>query len=528
MTMADTVTLILDDSVFIDATSNCTFLNMTSGIGNLLTFNNTVMLSNTSCVFSHGMEPGTVMEFYGFTPPQDTDQTFAVTAGGSSVFRFEETYPEPNIGDLFYTSMVAGDSAIWTIDMHADGPLLFFDYAVTTVAGLESLQGQTIIVDDSNTEIQWQGNWKERRNYTLYGLVELNVPSGVVSRPAARPHGNGTHESDEVGDFFIFQFQGTSILVAGTAPLNRTVEAFAGGPVLDPPVSNFRPELNFTLDGHSQSAVFTNGGFPQPGGSPHFPYFRNDSLSEGNHTLIMTVNDVTGNASVIIDYLTYKPSFATVGDKPTFPPVTISNESTPTSSPSGTQSPDPTPGPQSNTGAIAGGVVGGIIFLALLALGAWLLYRKKQQARRLYQRESMNAPPTPAMSNLAVEPFVLPNPTESSSRKGTPSGSLQSPLATVPRTSKRQPQESTESEHSPSLISHTVSSPVEQHAELRRQRDELEETVHNLESQSQRGDTESSNQNFATQDQIREMQSRIDMLTREMGRYMMPPAYDSR
>ncbi|THV02161.1 hypothetical protein K435DRAFT_922085 [Dendrothele bispora CBS 962.96] len=351
--MAGNVTLVLDDSVFIDqATSECWYI-----------------------AYVQRMAPGTIMEFYGFTPPRNTDQTFIVTFGGSSVAHSIEEYPKPNVEDLFYTSTVAEDSAIWTIDIFTNGPQLFFDYAVVTVTELESLQGQTIIVDDSNTEINWAGSWVERKNYTLYGLLELDAPNGITSRPEARPHGNSTHESDGIGDSFIFQFQGTSILVAGVAPLNRTVESFTVGDhesVLDPPVSNFRLELNFTLDGHSESVVYTNGGFPQPGGSPHFPYLRNDSLSEGNHTLIMTVVDVTGNTSVVIDYITYKPSFATAGDKPTFPPISItgSNNTAPAPGPSGTQGSNPTqaPGHKFNKGAIAGGVVGGIVVLALLAL----------------------------------------------------------------------------------------------------------------------------------------------------------------
>ncbi|THU77432.1 hypothetical protein K435DRAFT_812450 [Dendrothele bispora CBS 962.96] len=481
--------------------------------------------------FGHANENWTVIEFYGFTPPKDANQSFLVTVNGSSVLSFPETYPEPNIGDLFYTSIPVEDSVDGQIDLSTNGPLLYFDYAVVTVTELEQLEGQTIILDDSNTEIQWVGSWEERRNYTLYGEANFVSPNGTVLHPAARPHENTTHESNEVGDFLIFQFQGiidvvlgTSILVAGIAPMNRTTQALTSGPVADPPSSDFHLKLNFTLDGYSQSAIFINGGFPQPGGSPHFPYFQNSSLSQDNHTLIMTVDDVTGNTSVIIDYFTYKPSFVTLKDKPTFPPIVVSNNSTPAPTPT----PAPTSSPAPNTGVIAGSVIGGVVFLVLLALGVWFLYKKKQQTNRVYRRESTSAPPTQAMSNLAVEPFVLPNPTESSSRKGAPSTrQTQSPSSsTTPWTSRRQQQGPIEPDNSFPLISPTATSSAEQHAELRRQRDELEETVHNLESQ--RGDVRTSDQIFATQDQIREMQSRVDMLTREMSRYMVPPAYDSR
>ncbi|THV02160.1 hypothetical protein K435DRAFT_836527 [Dendrothele bispora CBS 962.96] len=414
--MSNAVTIVLDDSIFLfDSNDDCDFAG---GDGIFTTFNATIMRAKANCRFWYQkMEPGTTIEFYGFTPPQNTDQTFLVTANGSSDLAFPGTYPEPSIGDLFYTSTVTDEElATWEINMHTNGPLLIFDYAVVAVAEYEELQGKTIIVDDSNTEIQWEpeGNWEERRNYTLYGRAETIWVNDTDLHPATRPHGNGTHESDKVGDSLIFQFQGTSILVAGIAPLNRTVESLTDRPIFNPPLGYFNLGLNFTLDGYSQLVTFTNEDLSLPGGSPHFPYFRNDSLSEGNHTLIMTVVDVTGNTSVIIDYLTYNPSFATVRDKPTF---SISN-STSAPSPPETQSPDPTPGPESDRGAIAGGVVGGVVFLVLLALGVWLVYRKKQQARRLYQRESqtMNAP----TSNLTIAPFVLLDPTEPLPSKGYP------------------------------------------------------------------------------------------------------------
>ncbi|KAK7461015.1 hypothetical protein VKT23_008943 [Stygiomarasmius scandens] len=425
------------------------------------------MVSNTSCFFSHHMEPRTTMAFYGFTPPADVDQSFDHAIGGSAVQRVTSIYPEPNIGDLWFTSTLAGDDSIEQIDIGPNGPLLVFDYAIATVAELEELRGQTILVDDSNSEIQWVGAWQERRNYTLFSGVTL--PRGDSRNPVpTRPHGNGTHESDSVGASMVFQFQGSSILVAGIAPINRTVESFAPGPVLSPPVSDFLLELNVTLDGTSHSVVFTNGGLSQPGGSPHFPYFRNDSLEEGNHTLIMTVKNVTGNTSVVVDYITYKPSFATLQNKPNFPPINLDNNTT--SAPSPTSTPPPNPGDKSNNvGAIAGGVVGGVAFLVLLVLGFWLLRRKREkQIRHLHKHDSMNVPSNTrevsnsGLSSLAVEPFILPIPTETSSRKGAQSVSLQSPLTTA-LSSKGQWQR-TRAEPS---VSPTVSSPDEQHAELR-------------------------------------------------------------
>ncbi|THU75902.1 hypothetical protein K435DRAFT_880010 [Dendrothele bispora CBS 962.96] len=413
---------------------------------------------------------------------------------------FNGTYPEPIVRDLFYSSnILASDSNLHAIGLESNGPFLYFDYAVVTVTELEKLQGQTIIVDDSNTEIKWEGDWEERSNYTLdEGEANFN-PVSESQHLVARPHGNSTHESDNVGDYFVFQFQGTSILVAGITPLNRTDKA---SNAVESSPNNFHLKLNFTLDGYSQSVVFTNEGLPQPVGTPHFIYFQNESLVEGNHTLIMTLDDVTGNTSVVIDYLTYQPSFATLKDKPVFPSIPISSNFFPT--PSSSRS----PGPKFNISAIAGGVVGGVVFLGLLALSIWLLlYKKKQQVRRLDQHGSMDPHLTLAMSDLIIEPFLLFNPTHTLPRKVEPSIlPVQSPPVAVP----------------------WARNPA-QHAELsREQRAELEETVQNLEFQGQRGDTRGSDQNLATQDQMREVLARIDILTGEMSRYIDPPDYNSR
>ncbi|THU75733.1 hypothetical protein K435DRAFT_880256 [Dendrothele bispora CBS 962.96] len=316
------------------------------------------------------------MELYGFTPSAKVNQTFQVisSTNESSV----EKYPEPATEDLFYNATDQGT-------VQFDGPLLLFDYAVASIAELEDLHDQTIIVDDSNTEIQWGGNWEEKRNYTvdipMIFRLKGHWQGAMVD---GRPHGNGTHESGNVGDYFIFQFQGSSILVGGIAPLNRS------DLITKELIGDFHLKLNFTLDGHPQVVVLTREAIPQQIGTPHFPYFQNNSLAEGNHTLIMTVDDATGNTSVVIDYLTYKPSFGTLKDKPTFPPINLNDNST--------SSPDPPPGPtRSNIGTIAGSVVGGVAFLGLLALGIWLLYKRRRQVRQFDQWGSTN---TPALSDL--------------------------------------------------------------------------------------------------------------------------------
>ncbi|THU90109.1 hypothetical protein K435DRAFT_841575 [Dendrothele bispora CBS 962.96] len=424
--MTDPVTIVLDDSLF---SADCSeFLNLTSIGGPSLypgfsTFNGTFMVSDSTCHLSRNLNRGTSISFYGFTPPAEANQTFTVSLSSSGSQDEQVSYPQPAVGDLWYTSAVTSPDSVLTdwIDIQFGGPNLIFDYALATVAELTELRGETILVDDSNSEIQWLGNWQEKTNYTLQNLNIPNVGPPTSHRGAlSRPHGNGTHDSNSVGDMFIFQFQGTSITVSGVAPLGQEANDASGNVT----GGDFHLSLNFTLDGISTSVVLTNG-HPDVAlaGSPHFSYFSHDPLDGGNHTLIMTV-DIAINTSVTIDYLTYQPSFSSLLEKPNFPPINAtSSTSTPSPTPSTIDQPVPASVKKSHTSAIAGGVVGGVAFVVLLSLGIWLLYRKNQQSK-------VSSLPTNKMEqypNLAVEPFVLPSTVESGiTRKGgtnTPSNS---------------------------------------------------------------------------------------------------------
>jgi hypothetical protein len=58
---------------------------------------------------------------------------------------------------------------------------------------------------------------------------------------------------------------------------------------------------------------------------------------------------------------------------------------------------------------------------------------------------------------------------------------------------------------------------------LRQHRDALEEQMQQIEVQSQAEDVDQRNLEV----EIREVRARVDMLTREMSRYMIPPSYAS-
>jgi len=71
------------------------------------------------------------------------------------------------------------------------------DYAVIKVGNQTSLNGQTVIVDDDSSLIQYSGQWSRSTNK----FIPVNLQSG-------RPYGNLTHRTSNPGDTFAFRFSG--------------------------------------------------------------------------------------------------------------------------------------------------------------------------------------------------------------------------------------------------------------------------------------------------------------------------------
>ncbi|KAJ7668784.1 hypothetical protein DFH06DRAFT_982652, partial [Mycena polygramma] len=167
-------------------------------------------------------------------------------------------------------------------------------HCISTAGNTTNLQEQTIIVDDANPEIFWNGNWI---NNTGYFPFIANVSS----------HANTTHQSSNVGDSFTFQFAGTSLLISGFPP----------GAGVD---ADWLLHMEFTVDGNTTTKVFTN---EDDEVMPNFVYFNATfDTATGNHTLVAKVVDAAGSPppAAHIDYITYRPSFVTIADKPKFPP----------------------------------------------------------------------------------------------------------------------------------------------------------------------------------------------------------------
>ncbi|THU94138.1 hypothetical protein K435DRAFT_900932 [Dendrothele bispora CBS 962.96] len=403
--MSEAVTIIVDDTdLFNGATFNSaawTELGTSSSkIKGLPTFNTSLALNpdgqRSRSSFTFSTDEITSLALFGFTPVASNDQTFSVhiQTKDSDIGSWTNSYPSPDQGCQFFTTpnlpATGGDSTFF-FDVSTSGGLSI-DYAVMEVTNSTDLTGKTIIVDDSSPEITWQGNWQSHSFDTTIQISFDVDPVHTGNTKGWHSHGNSTHRSISAGDSFIFQFAGTSITVAGIFPvLSNQPDVFFN--------------LNFTVDNLSIPSSFTQSDVADSqvksrligGRQIHFPWFTNNSLTPGVHTLIVEVLNVGGldnNFAVEIDYLTYTPSFRTASEKPNF--GNGSGSGNPSGNPSGTLlGPNPTttgsPSPPTtkgtNIGAVIGGVVASVVLLVGL-IGGYLFwrYRRKQHAAHLLQQ----------------------------------------------------------------------------------------------------------------------------------------------
>ncbi|KAF7336456.1 Gpr1 family protein [Mycena sanguinolenta] len=399
LVLADLVTIVIDDTVLLSGSFGDINIGNTGAwlttdsdaidAGFPSNYNNT-NFNLQSTPFGEGawvfQFDGTAVALFGITPPAQFNQTFGI---GDPPFHkvnitnpkdySARSYPSPSQGGSFYTSSILPNAS--QIQVGITGARgLAIDYALVGVGPSTDLQSQTILVDDSSSEIIWNGSWTIQANYTLPVPCQLafssNSDDGFSTFTAnMSPHGNSSHFSNEVGDSFTFSFAGTSLLVSGVTPGDDMGQ-------------DWLLQMQFTIDENVTTSNFTRD--PNYISKPHFEYFKSDPLKPGNHTFTAKIVNAVGSVvpGANIDYITYKPSFLTIQDKPNFGPVPngISTQSQSASNPSGTfhsstpssngkEKDHPTAGP------VAGGVVGGILVILLLVL-SWRWWKKRHRERK--------------------------------------------------------------------------------------------------------------------------------------------------
>ncbi|THU94132.1 hypothetical protein K435DRAFT_860874 [Dendrothele bispora CBS 962.96] len=486
--MSGAVTIIVDDA---DLFEGGLVQPGSARWGTLPTFNTTLVIDDTlqnKIPFTFPIKGITSLALVGFTPTPSNDQTFSVQIGTDGQdadigYWSNISYPSPNLGCQFFTTpdLPGNDTnhPTFFFNLTASGGVSF-DYAIMQVGNFRDITGKTIIVDDSSPEISWQGNWQEENSSNLNLTIPFkdDQPYNVKSW---YPHGNSTHRSNQVGDSFTFQFAGTSIVVAGIFPVpNEQPDAFVA-------------YMNFTIDDYSVQRKFIQQDV-QTQSQVHFPWFKNNTLAPGAHTLVVEVLSLGGlnnDLMVEIDYLTYTPSFRTASEKPNFGTNPTNSSG---SDPAPTENPPPSDSNNTqgaNIGGIIGGLVAGIFILLVGSIGGYLFWRHKKEL----QQRLLHQTPTPFRdtSRPPTGRFL--------SEKGR---ILSSPSSILP-------------------VAHLVPTP-NQDENLESAQIVQQGTNSRVGSQSsQQVDNSHAGGVYATRDEIQDVNTRIDMLRRQFE----PPAYQT-
>ncbi|KAJ7056909.1 hypothetical protein C8F01DRAFT_1308375 [Mycena amicta] len=419
---------------------------------------------------------GSTVQLYGVAPPPQFNQT--LTMGPLA-------YRTPGYGGLQYTSPPNTSLSTLVLALAAGFAL---DYAVVTVFPTTELLETTILVDDSSSSLIWHGSWTEENNFTLPIPCDLPL-TPTSSQPQSvnlthftadiAPHANTTHASQTRGDEFEFWFTGTSIAVYGVTPAQA-----------DSRLPPWLLQMSFTLDAAEPIMVnITSQEFVYE--MPHVVYFNASSIPAGNHTLVGKIVDVVGSTlpRARIDYITYKPSFASQAEMPVLPPFA------PTTTPS---SMSPTSNSDAGSGrsakvkiiSTAVGCAIGAIVLCGLAIGLLLYMRRWRRRNRSRLHLEVNEP---FLGSSASTSYIIP--------VGEKQGTIR--LGSDSQESHTDPQ-AAEANVSPPFVG-----PSAGYGDNFEQREEAP-----LLPLAQ-GDTE------ILETRVRQLQTQVDRLTREV----LPPAY---
>ncbi|THU90433.1 hypothetical protein K435DRAFT_912027 [Dendrothele bispora CBS 962.96] len=379
--MTANVTFILDDQdlVFVGGSisSNVTNVtepdtvryltpNNTSTLGYIQDsfYQNSLLFFNSTYEMEYETEvDGSSILFFGYALDAEVSKNFTVDG---SLVQPNNLSQNSNNSDL--PALTGGQFPLSPFQGRISGvQQMSIDYALITATNTSNLEDKTIFVDDDDAEITWSG-WTRQadRSYEIAGLKYKNSSGLIEYRDVtqALPHGNSVHQSNTLGDSFIFKFAGKSILVGGYTPGPDQ------GPI-DPLGPRNTLTMTFDVDGNSTlGSYFT----PASHTSLHFVYFSNPDLPAGNHTLTATIHSVKGNISAYIDYITYKPIFSTLIDKPDF------SDPDPTS----ISPPDPTPsGNHGSAAVIAGATIGPLLLITILITSLWFFKQRQKREQRL-------------------------------------------------------------------------------------------------------------------------------------------------
>ena len=261
-------------------------------------------------------DTGTLVKFFGITPPAYSSQIFSVSIDGSEPTTSSYNDPNPPSYRQWYQSPTLSEGLHNISLTKLNGTSL--DFAVVTAGNDTPLTGQVAIVDNQNPLITFQGNWKQNSS----SFISSQIPDGL-------PFRNTTQDSTTIGDSLTFRFTGTlsyQPLYCNCGGINFWLgQSAATFGVYDWSIPGLIT-LTFTLDGSSLTKTFqvtsTTAQFiSQTGQEPNFEFFSYDFLTPGNHTLVVNVTDLV-NQTFSFDYITFQPSFSTLANMPNLTSLT--------------------------------------------------------------------------------------------------------------------------------------------------------------------------------------------------------------
>jgi hypothetical protein len=148
---------------------------------------------------------GTSIAFIGNTPPlfAAESQSATVSIDGGQPYNITYGDPKPPSYTQWYMSPTLAEGSHTISVGQLDGTAV--DFALISVGPETSLSGKTIFVDDTNSAIQYSGQWSVNTDKFSAGTL----PDGF-------PAGNSTHRSITPGDTFTFRFSGSFCIVKST------------------------------------------------------------------------------------------------------------------------------------------------------------------------------------------------------------------------------------------------------------------------------------------------------------------------
>ncbi|KAJ7598056.1 hypothetical protein C8J56DRAFT_1021981 [Mycena floridula] len=327
---------------------------------------------------------GTSVALYGITTVQgigiQNSQSFQVTMDGATPYTANTGDSPPHYIQWFQSRLVdQGDHVLQLDNINGTG----VDYAVVTPGQDTPLDGQTLMVDDSYTNINYVNHWETQFAKKIIGAGSLYSGSSFQ---------NTTHETDIVGAYMNFSWTGAELAVYGVYDWT-----LLGSYDLTVTVDNQQP---FTVTFDSSTTNTLN--VPN---QPNVKLFTSGDLDPGDHTVVANLSRCV-NQTLIIDYVQYTPGFSTLA---TMPILVDGHRSSPSvvgstaaGKPTGLADSGSTSSKKVSTGAIVGGVVGGLVALVILGL-LFFLWRRRQRRPESLDRVY------PMQQSYAVDPFVAPS-----------------------------------------------------------------------------------------------------------------------